>query len=202
MGTWRLDSLGRPLQRPLPDLSCGLVLWSQGGAPRPRLRFLLISLVPFPVPPLALPRRMQSGCASVPGYGRGIGGSLAPLTAAPHVHSLLPTRLPHRPKAQATPAGGATLHTCQSCVCLWLGTVPGMGHLRPGPAGAGSLLFLAQPSVFQRRVPSPRLARWGGGERLRENDPHARTPTDRHAASESPRTHRRPVRPQLTPAPT
>ena len=40
MGTYSLDSLGPelcgflgpPLVSPLPDLSCGLALWSQGGA--------------------------------------------------------------------------------------------------------------------------------------------------------------------------
>lgn len=87
-------------------------------------------------------------------WNRGLPG---PLTAAPHVRSLPPTRFPPA-KAQATPAGGATLRTCQSCVCLWLGTVPRMVHLRPGPAGAGSLLFLAQ-----QRGGFP-LPGWLGGE--------------------------------------
>lgn len=85
--------------------------------------------------------------------------------------------------------------TCASPSCLWLGTVPRIMHLRPGPVTAGSLLFLGWPSIFQRGG-SP-LHGWIRGNR--ENSPPAQMLPGRHVADEFSHTHRSAHRNALLP---
>lgn len=59
-----------PLRSPLPGLSCGLALWSQGGAASTQAQMPPpVSLVLFPAPPCAQQRTgIAWGCAKMPSY--------------------------------------------------------------------------------------------------------------------------------------
>lgn len=162
MGTFCLDSLdpewhGFLVLLHLVPSQTFHVVWRCGpraGQARPRLRFLLISLVLFPAPPLALQREGSMGCTKIPRHETGIRILPAPsLQAAIYVHSsssrlasvfcLLPlTPGPGRFLLEEAVTATLLVMTCASPSCLWLGTVPRMMHPRPGPAGEGFLLFL------------------------------------------------------------
>lgn len=146
----------------------------------------------------------------MPGYP-GMGADririfLAPSPCAPMPLALAQLKagiccLPPPPPAQAYSCRESLslpsllIMTCASPSCLWLGTVPRIMHLRPGPVTAGSLLFLGWPSIFQRGG-SP-LHGWIRGNR--ENSPPAQMLPGRHVADEFSHTHRSAHRNALLP---
>lgn len=153
MALWSLPSLAPP--RSFMWFGAAVPGWSSLD---PRLRCKPPHLFPWSLSqlhPLLCREEGSTGCAKMPGYRGGTLTCSVLWAKGWHLCSGL-LSLPwskHTPdyKSLSLPSLLAVKSVVPSC--LWLGTVPGMMLLKPGPAKEGSLSVVRYPFTSQRGSP-------------------------------------------------